>query len=464
MSSLGIWSGKRFLLSGFEEEEEYILIKEKYIERNGGEVLETAGDMKDEDVDYLVCNYSRGYRQRQSNIDYQKLRTPFWIWLSVNDEWNYSLEWHPFFRPNGNFASGILNGFQICLVGYSKTMKGFEDRESSPRYIRKLNDVGILVSFIETQMGGKVTFGEDSDETLDGMATKMALVCGEETGDLVRSVREMSGFQKMVGLEWLFDCYEEGRVLNYRKYDYKLTDIDKESAEKKGVKSSSEAEMLETESISNRYRVVVSHQAYLRRYEVYDVMKRSGGEEGVVVEVGRPSREVIKHVEAYQEGGGTEVSTTLVLVFNDSIEEQDFWFDLMNCLEESLVFNVRLMSREKKTQLLECLQRVRIINDPDDLFEELPNYVDAMVPMITRLGYKVGYSVPSYLNDLLTSEGGGEFLDTVLKFTNFENITGLSGFVEYSNDNPMDIVDLGRSKAIKRFDAFENEYSSSRFV
>lgn len=458
------------MLSGFEEEEEYILIKEKYIEKNGGEVLEGGGYKKDEDVDYLVCNYSRGYRQRQSNIDYQKLRTPFWIWLSVSDEWNYSLDWHPFFRPNGNFTSGMLSGFQICLVGYSRTMRGFEDRESSPRYIRKLNDVGILVSFIVAQMGGGVVFEEDySDETLDGggegVVTKLALVCGEETGgDLVRSLKERRGFQKVVGLDWLFDCYDEGRVLNYKKYDYKLG-----GAERRGELVETEvAKALEMESVCNKYRVVVSHQVYLRRNEVYDVLRgrRSNGEEErVVVEAGRPSREVIKYLEENQQEGEAEASTALVLVFNDSMEEQDFWLDLMNSFEESLVFNVRLMSREKKTQILERLQRMRIINDPDNLFDELPDCVDTIMPLITRLSSMVGYSVPSYMNDLLTSEEGGSgFLDTVLKFTDFENITGLSGFVEYSNDNPMDIVNLNRSKSIKRFETFEKEYSSIKLI
>ncbi|OII72433.1 uncharacterized protein cubi_00428 [Cryptosporidium ubiquitum] len=459
-----IWNKKRFLLSGFEDNE-YNLIKKKYIEKNGGKVLEINSDITDDDVDYLVCNYSKGYKHRHSNIDYQKLRTPFWIWLSVNDEWNYSLGWHPFFRPNGNFTYGILKGFQIYLIGYSRTMKGFQDREKSPRYIRKINDIGILVSFIEAQMGGKVIFDDNENDNDDynklsivksvKSVTKLALVCNkEEVGELINTVKEKNKIQTVVNLEWLFDCYDEGRIVSYRKYIY--------HGSKEELKSKISMEMeKEREDIGNIFKIIISHQVYLNHNEMYYTMKKFSNNEDI--EIGRTSKEVVKYIQNDEENHSLkwDKETILVLIFNDSIEEQDFWYDLMNALEENVVFNIKLASKEKKNYILKYLQRMRIINDPENLFNKLINCVDSIIPLITKLASKVGCSIPSYISDFLTSES--EFLDTVLKFTDFENITGLSGFIEYSNDNPIDIVNLNRSKAIKRFDGFEKEFSTKKF-
>lgn len=471
----GIWNNKRFLLSGFEDNEEYKLIKEKYIEKNGGKVLEISGEIINDDVDYLVCNYSKGYRHRHANVDYQKLRTPFWVWLSVNDEWNYSLEWHPFFRPNGNFTYDILKGFQLYLIGYSKTIGGFKDKEKSPKYIRQVNDIGILVSFIETQMGGNVIFDDNDEDNNENKeendsndynnlskvsgikgVTKLALICNKEkVSNSIKKLKERDQIQILVNLDWLFDCYDEGRIVSYRKYIY-------HNVKKKEDKDQINIDIgKEKEDICNKYKIIISHQVYLNHSEIYDTMKKFINNEDV--NVGRPSKEVVKNIQN-EEGNNIlkyDEKTILVLVFNDSIEEQDFWYDLMNILEENLVFNIKLASKEKKNYILRYLQKMRIMNDPDDLFSKLINCADdSITPLINKLGSKVGCSIPLYINDLLTSES--EFLDTVLKFTDFENITGLSGFIEYSNDNPMDIVNLNRSKAIKRFDDFEKKFSISK--
>ncbi|KAJ1608672.1 hypothetical protein OIY81_2387 [Cryptosporidium canis] len=469
--SSGLWSGKTFLLSGFDDRGEYVLIKDKYIESNGGRVLEEGEGIRDDDVDYLVCNYSVGYRHRISSIDYNKLRTPFWVWLSVHDEWNYALEWHPFFRPNGKFAYGILSGFNVCLRGYSVAVTGLDDREESPRYIRKLSDVGILASFIETQMGGRVVFdrehladgeedivssgsSEESSKVKSGGGANLTIVCDGEMGDPGVLASGAGGFQTVVSLDWLFDCYDEGRVLSYKKY---------------GLQSSRseprESSVMEREAEDGgcRYRVIVSHQVFLRHREVYDALGRICSDDGDI-EIGRPSREVIKYIESQECSSETktgQANTRLVLMFNDSLEEQDFWFDLLNTLEESAILNIQLLSRERRDRILGHLQRIRVVNDPEDLFCESPESGE-ITPVIGRLGSVIGYSVPSYISDLLVSETSG-FLDTVLKFTDLENITGLNSFVEYSNDNPTDIVHLSRLQAIKRFDSFEKEYSSSKF-
>ncbi|KAH8581864.1 uncharacterized protein ELE39_003667 [Cryptosporidium sp. chipmunk genotype I] len=475
----GMWNNKRFLLSGFEENDEYNLVRKKYIEKNGGKVLELDSEIMDDDVDYLICNYSKGYRHRHTNIDYQKLRTPFWLWLSVNDEWNYSLEWHPFFRPNGNFTYNILRGFQIYLIGYSRTIGGFKDRERSPKYIRKMNDVGILVSFIETQMGARVVFdGEDKyeseienkDESNDdnnlvkvqfiGGVTKLALICNNEelVEEMINKVREKNNIQTIVNINWLFDCYEEGRIVNYKKYicNYKREGEGEE--EKMRIRIGLEKE--KSDIVNIKYKVIISHQVYLRHSEIFNTMIKINNIE--YMEVGRPSREVMKIIQNMDGKNVLEFENiVMVLVFNDSMEEQDFWYDLVNILEESVVFNIRLASKDKKDKTLMHFQRMRIINDPEELINKLIGCEENIIPLISKLGSKVGYSIPSFINDLLKSDS--EFLDTVLKFTDFENITGLSGFVEYSNDNPMDIVNLNRSKAIKRFDSFEKEFSTSKF-
>ncbi|POM85578.1 hypothetical protein CmeUKMEL1_18120 [Cryptosporidium meleagridis] len=471
-----IWNNKRFLLSGFEENDENNLIRKKYIENNGGRVLELNSDIMDDDVDYLICNYSKGYRYRHTNIDYQKLRTPFWMWLSVNDEWNYSLEWHPFFRPNGNFKYNILKGFQIYIIGYSKTMGGFNNREKSPKYIRKKDDIGILVSFIETQMGARVILNDDNKNEnesnddnnlvkvpLKESVTKLALICNceEFEGEIIDKVREKNNIQTIVNLEWLFDCYEEGRIVSYKKYIYNSKgDKEQREEEKKRINTGSEKES--NTSVANiKYKMIISHQVYLKHIEIYNIMMRIKNIE--YIEVGRPSREVTKIIQNMDEKNGLnfDENTVLVLVFNDSMEEQDFWYDLVHILEESVLFNIKLASKEKKDKILHHFQIMRIINDPEDFINKLIGYEENIMPLIDKLGSKVGYSLPSFISDLLKSES--EFLDTVLKLTDFENVTGLSGFVEYSNDNPMDIVNLNRSKAIKRFDSFEKEFSTIKF-
>ncbi|EAK88887.1 hypothetical protein [Cryptosporidium parvum Iowa II] len=470
-----IWNNKRFLLSGFEENDENNLIRKKYIENNGGTVLELNSEIMDDDVDYLICNYSKGYRYRHTSIDYQKLRTPFWIWLSVNDEWNYSLEWHPFFRPNGNFKYNILKGFQIYIIGYSKTIGGFNNREKSPKYIRKKDDIGILVSFVETQMGARVIFDDDNKNEnesnddndlvkvpLKASVTKLALICNNEEfeGEIIDKVKEKNNIQTIVNLDWLFDCYEEGRIVSYKKYIYN-SKREKEKREEEKMRINAGLKK-ENNSIANvKYKMIISHQVYLKHIEIYNIMIKINNIE--YMEVGRPSREIMKFIQNIDGKNGLnfDENTVIVLVFNDPMEEQDFWYDLVNILEESVVFNIKLASKEKKDKILHHFQMMRIINDPEDFINKLIGCEENIIPLISKLGSKVGYSIPSFINELLKSES--EFLDTVLKFTDFENITGLSGFVEYSNDNPMDIVNLNRSKAIKRFDSFEKEFSTIKF-
>ncbi|KAF7458323.1 BRCT domain containing protein [Cryptosporidium felis] len=448
-----LWGNKRFLLSGFEKEESR-LIKEKYIEEYGGIVLEVSDNVRDEDVDYLICNYSKGYRYRKLNIDYQKLRTPFWIWLSVNDHWNYSLSWHPFFRPNGHFTCGLLSDFQINLVGYSRTRKGFEDREC-PKYIRKVNDVGILASFITTQMGGELVSEEvyQKDSSPGKNTVKLILVCGEDEEAVSKS--DQKGHQ-MVKLSWLYECYEEGRILNYKKYAYYL---EKKGMEIDGLKydlNRTLSQSTDKEDADSVYRVLISHQVYLKHAELYEIVKKIASHLEIVV--GRPSKEILRY---FRENGDIVDNLTIILVLNGPMEEQDFWYDLLNKLNEDMVTNLKFASKEKKVQFQGLLQRLILSSEP----EELITTARAMEPgikEINELGKKVGSCIPSYIKELLSTET--EILDTILKSTDFGHVTGLSDFVEYSNDNLQDIIHLNRSRAIKRLDNFENEYLSNKFV
>ncbi|KAH8740147.1 hypothetical protein FG386_001808 [Cryptosporidium ryanae] len=497
-----IWKNKKFLIYGFKKEEANI-IKLDYIEKYSGELITISdkSEVKENEIDYVICNYSDGYMHRIPNLDYNKLRTPFWLWLSVKDQWKYSLDWHPFFRPNGRFTYNLLSGIKFYILGFTPTIRGFGDK--SPIFIRGIYDIGILTSFIETQMGGTVeNIGEDirknlqlyrEDSCSNNRSDKIVLVCskvhnlegdnydGDENSyinnknstklnteinfeNIIKEIKEKkeNGYH-ILTMTWLFDCYEEGRLINYRNYifryekEFDVNNLRNEDSIKENKKND--------EVVT--FKVVVTHQTYLN---YCDIIKNitSGCEEerdlSIVIE--RPSKMVIKHMQESVDNSDKECidyNKILILVFNDAMEEQEFWYDLLNSMTESIEFNMNLISNEKKSIIKNSIRKIRIISDPNEFFScfDLKRKTESSKSELSFLlscsGNKVGFSIPKFIEDLLKSET--EILDTVLNITDFDSITGLSGFVEYADDESLDIIKYSKNKAVNKFNSIEEKFN-----
>ncbi|KAH7650014.1 hypothetical protein FG379_003094 [Cryptosporidium bovis] len=496
-----IWRNKKFLICGFDQEESNI-IRVDYIEKYSGELITVSGndEIKDNEVNYVVCNYSDGYIHRVPNLNYNKLRTPFWLWLSVKDQWNYSLDWHPFFRPNSKFTYNLFSGIRIYILGFTPTIKGFT--EECPVFIRDIYDMGILSSFIETQMGGTVEnigvkSGKDFQLSTDDMYSKdnserIVLVCNKDYNPCDSNndsddgscyihkrnhvnlntkdnslnimneirVRKEKGYQ-ILTINWLFDCYEEGRLLNYRNYIFKYE-------EEININNSHNGDNIvdnKKNNVKNELRVVVTHLTYLNYKDIMrNIVLECEDEEELNIVIERPSKIIIRYI---QEGINldemcSEHNAITIIVFNDTTEEQEFWYDLLNGLTESVEFNVNLISNEKKAIVKNFIQKIRIINNPNDFF----SYFDSKRKNINKesnnslssFGYGVGFSIPRFIDDLLRLKT--EILDTVLDMTDLDSITGLSGFVEYADDDTLDIVKYNKNKAVKKFNNIEEEFKS----
>ncbi|EEA06498.1 uncharacterized protein CMU_009900 [Cryptosporidium muris RN66] len=448
-----IWLDKRFIFFGFEDKKELEILHKVYVIPNGGKVIESKDiyTTEDKDVDYAICNYDLGYRRRVPEINYQKLRTPFWLWLCVKDKWNYSSLWHPFFRPNGNFHLNLLNGIQIEFISYSIAKNSQLNDESTPEKIRAMNDISILTAFTYTQMGACITntyISSSNNFSWNNSNIKLNLVilCDEKILDediMSRLMAYKESGYLILNVNWLYDCYEEGVIVDLTSYIY-LFPHEKDSKDD----TQTNIQVLNTTKVSinfqieqNKYEILASHEVGMNWSTALNV---SGINK---VNIVRFSQYILDYILDYNFNYNNK---KLVLLFNDEGEEVDFWYDLSNSIKSTsndlrkIKSNIIPFFKNSLIIILDVAKYISLAGE-NSSFE--------------NLGRKVGDTLPKHLEDAINQKL--EDMDSLFSLLNSQYFTDLDSFVEYKIDDKGDFNIERMNKAIKRFDISERRWYQS---